>query len=137
MIFLKSQDCVFKWRFCDIWPPDVNLVRVERSPLPLSPAPPHPPHPPPSSPPPHFLNSSGGLGGGGETHSIYMQFNRPPPPTSWCVCLVCVCLSLCVVHAQCCQVPKKFPANTSKKFGKFEKKLGKFPKTSISQCLVY
>jgi hypothetical protein len=44
MIFLKSQDCVFQWRFCDIWPPDVNLVRVERSPLPLSPA-------PPSSPP--------------------------------------------------------------------------------------
>ena len=25
MIFLKSQDCVFKWRFCDMWPPDVNL----------------------------------------------------------------------------------------------------------------
>jgi hypothetical protein len=54
----------------------------------------------------HFLNSSGGLGGGGseiifaETHSIYMQFNRPPPAQ-----LVCVCLSLCVVHAQCCQVP--------------------------------
>jgi hypothetical protein len=24
MIFLKSQDCVFKWRFWDIWPPDVN-----------------------------------------------------------------------------------------------------------------
>ena len=46
MIFLKSQDCVFKWRFCDMWPPDVNLVRVDRSPLPLSPAqtPPHPPH---------------------------------------------------------------------------------------------
>ena len=35
-----------------------------------------------------------------ETHSIYMQFNRPPPAQ-----LVCVCLSLCVVHAQCCQVP--------------------------------
>ena len=44
MIFLKSQDCVFQWRFCDIWPPDVNLVRVERSPLPLSPAPPSSPH---------------------------------------------------------------------------------------------
>ena len=29
-----------------------------------------------------------------------MQFNRPPPAQ-----LVCVCLSLCVVHAQCCQVP--------------------------------
>ena len=55
----------------------------------------------------------------------------PPPPISWCV----VCL--CVVHAQCCQVPKKFPASTSKKFGQFRKKLGKFPKTSISQCLVY
>ena len=57
MIFLKSQDCVFKWRFWDIWLPDVNLVRVERSPLPLSPAPPSSPHsshiscvPPP---PPH------------------------------------------------------------------------------------
>jgi hypothetical protein len=37
------------------------------------------------------------------------------------------------VHAQCCQVPKKFPASTSKKFGQFEKKLGKFPKPSISQ----
>jgi hypothetical protein len=47
----------------------------------------------------HFLNSSGGLGVA-ETHSIYMQFNRPPPAQ-----LVCVCLSLCVVHAQCCQVP--------------------------------
>ena len=33
--------------------------------------------------------------------------------------------------------PKKFPASTSKKFGQFWKKLGKFPKTSISQCLVY
>ena len=50
---------MFKWRFWDIWPPDVNLVRVERSPLPLSPAP--PPHPPilppsspPTSPPPHI-----------------------------------------------------------------------------------
>ena len=28
-----------------------------------------------------------------------MQFNRPPPPAQ----LVCVCLSLCVVHAQCCR----------------------------------
>jgi len=37
---------------------------------------------------------------------------------------------------QCCQVPKKFPASTSKKFGQFRKKLGQFPKTSISQCLV-
>ena len=24
MIFLKSQDCVFQWRFCAMWPPDVN-----------------------------------------------------------------------------------------------------------------
>ncbi len=56
---------------------------------------------------------------------------HPPPPTSPTV----VCL--CVVHAQFCRVPKKFPARTSKKFGQFRKKLGKFPKTSISQCLVY
>jgi hypothetical protein len=37
---------------------------------------------------------------------------------------------------QCCQVPKTFPASTSKKFGQFRKKFGQFPKTSISQCLV-
>ena len=55
MIFLKSQDCVFKWRFCDMCPPDVNLVRVDRSPLPLSPAQP-PPHPPHSSPTPNTHN---------------------------------------------------------------------------------
>ena len=44
-----------------MWPPDVNLVRVDRSPLPLSP--PHPPHIPPLLP--HFL--------------------CPPPPPGLCV----------------------------------------------------
>ncbi len=41
-----------------------------------------------------------------------------------------------VGRGQCCQVPKKFPASTSEKFGQFRKKFGQFPKTSISQCLV-
>jgi hypothetical protein len=103
---LKSQELCVQWRFRDLIRTCghhmVTLVRGERSPHPLSTA-------PPLIPP-----------------------ILPPPPISWCV----VCL-LCVVHTQCCQVPKKFPASTSKKFGQFRKKLGKFPKTSISQCLVY
>ena len=55
MIFLKSQDCVFKWRFCDMWQPDVQFCEGGQvTPPPIPAPPPHPPTPPsfPVSPPP-------------------------------------------------------------------------------------
>ncbi len=70
-----------------------------------------------NAPPPHSASS---LSLRDSCQLRKSSINSPPPPVS---------------H-QCCQVPKKFPASTSKKFGQFRKKFGQFPKTLISLCLI-
>ena len=92
MIFLKSQDCVFKWRFCDMWQPDVQFCEGGQV------TPPPIPAPPPSSP-----------------HSSLISCVPPPPPV---VCGV----EAPNTHNQCCKVarqkfrPKSSKGATEKKF---------------------
>ncbi len=89
---------------------------------------------------------------GGRCLSVWGPRSPPPPlHTAWILYIhlylltqegsaIPTWLTVSPVYKhQCCQVPKKFPASTSKKFGQFRKKLGKFPKTNLilSWCTLY